>query len=98
VVSRIHVDDLAALAEAALLSEAEGSWPVADDLPCASAEIIDWCAGSLGIEKNAGAREFNLAGRRVDGSKVRGILGVALAYPTWKEGVPACLAAEVSLN
>ena len=42
VVSRIHVDDLAALAEAGLLCDASGAWPVADELPCASAEIAAW--------------------------------------------------------
>ena len=35
-VSRIHVDDLAALAEAALLSPLEGAFPVADRLSCTS--------------------------------------------------------------
>ena len=35
-VSRIHVDDLAAHVEAALLSDITGAWPVADEHPCTS--------------------------------------------------------------
>ncbi len=39
-VSRIHVDDLARLAEAAMCSELTGAYPVADEEPCnASREI-----------------------------------------------------------
>lgn len=95
VVSRIHVDDLAAIAEAALFSELEGAWPVADDLPCASAEILDWCGQLPGTVPSVETTlEFAVAGRRVDGSRIRQLLGVNLVYPTWKTGVPACLAAE----
>lgn len=98
VVSRIHADDLAALCDAGLLSEAEGAWPVADDLPCSSAEIMDWCARQAGAGvAPSPSREFPVSGRRVDGTAVRRQLGVQLQYPTWHEGVPACIAAENSV-
>jgi nucleoside-diphosphate-sugar epimerase len=88
IVSRIHVDDLAAHAEAGLYSDAKGAWPVADEAPCSSAEIAE----SLGIQP--GGMEFKIAGRRVDGRKIREILGIKLKYPTWKTGIPASLSEE----
>lgn len=95
VVSRIHVDDLAALAEAGLLSDVSGAWPVADDLPCASAEIGSWLARLLGLPVSAGEqRKITISGRRVDGSAIRILLGVVLDYPTWQSGILASLAEE----
>ena len=41
IVSRIHVEDLAAIVEAGLFSDVQGAWPVADDVPCSSAEIAE---------------------------------------------------------
>jgi nucleoside-diphosphate-sugar epimerase len=89
VVSRIHVDDLAAHAEAGLFADIKGAWPVADDAPCSSAEIAEW----LGIQLND-AREFTIAGRRVDGRKIREILGIKLNYSTWETGIPASIKEE----
>lgn len=98
VVSRIHVEDLAAIADAALWSDISGAWPVADDYPCPSSQIIDWCAQYPGPDGGtAGAQspeQLNISGRRVSGGKIRALLGVALAYPTWKTGIPACLTEE----
>jgi len=95
VVSRIHVDDLAALAEAGLFSELSGAWPVADELPCASAEIAAWLRGVLGLpEIQAVENEFTVSGRKVDGSEVRKLLGVRLAYATWQAGLLASLVEE----
>jgi len=91
VVSRIHVDDLAALVDAALWSDLGGAWPVADDLPCSSAEIIEWCLGAAPAPGGATIR-----GRRVNGRKIRELLGVELAYPSWKTGIPAALKEEES--
>ena len=47
VVSRIHVDDLAAVLEAGILSNIEGAGLLADDHPCSSEEIAAWCARLL---------------------------------------------------
>lgn len=98
-VSRIHVDDLAALAEAGLFSDLEGAFPVADDAPCSSDEIAAWCREYLGlplfgIRPSQAWREPAIAGRRVDGRKVRQLLGVTLKYPAWEAGLQASLAAE----
>jgi nucleoside-diphosphate-sugar epimerase len=95
VVSRVHVDDLAAITDAALFSDLGGAWPVADERPCSSAEILDWCrrVGGAGNSLEC-PREFPISGRKVDGRKVRELLGVPLKYPSWETGVLACLAEE----
>lgn len=93
IVSRIHVDDLAALADASLFSVAEGSWPVADELPCSSDEIIAALDPSAAVE-----RTFPTAGRRVDGRKIPKILNVELKYTTWRTGIPASIAEEKKGN
>src|SRR5579863_1007681 len=94
VTSRIHVDDLAAIVEAGLFADVQGAWPVADDAPCSTAEIVRWCAEFLHPEgavhsENGGQA---VAGRNVDGRKLREILGVALKYPSWESGIVASLA------
>ena len=90
VVSRIHVDDLAALACAALLSDLEGAWPVGDDLPCPSAEIIAWCTGGTSLPIG----DAMIRGRRVNGRRIRELLDVELRYPSWKTGILAALTEE----
>jgi nucleoside-diphosphate-sugar epimerase len=91
-VSRIHVDDLAAHCEAGLLSEATGAYPVADEEPCTSTEIAQFCARLLNLplpESQAEARATS--GRNVDGSAIRRLLGVTLTYPSYRVGIPASL-------
>ena len=97
--SRIHVDDLAAMAAAAVLGELTGAWPVADEAPSTNLEITRFCCDLLGVAMPesvaAGALdETRRADRRVDGSEVRRRLGVVLQYPSYRFGVPAALAAS----
>lgn len=95
VTSRIHVDDLAAVIEAGVLSNLTGAWPLADDYPCATAEVAEWCAGILGVDLNSQWNEkIPVQGRRVDGRKIRELLGVELRYPKYDTGTLACLAEE----
>jgi len=98
-VSRIHVDDLAAHAEAALLSSIQGAWPVADEEPCTSLQAAEFCSGLFGssLPSRVPARqlgETRRSDRQVDGSAIRKVLGISLRYPSYKTGFPACLAAE----
>lgn len=98
-VSRIHVDDLAALCEAALLTEITGRFPVGDEAPSTSRELAEFCAARLGVPMPQEADPATLdetrrADRRVDGSAIRRALGVVLRYPTYREGIAACLAEE----
>ncbi len=100
-VSRIHVDDLAAQAYAALLSDLEGAYPVADEEPCTSLEAARFCSQLLKLPLPPSAPAASLgetrrADRRVNGSAVRQLLHVPLRYPSYKVGFPACLAAEMS--
>jgi nucleoside-diphosphate-sugar epimerase len=95
-VSRIHVDDLAAHVEAALFSEVTGAYPVADEDPCTSREIAQFCAGLLGQPlpssvTTSEAGRTKRANRRVDGGAIRRLLGVRLRYASYRAGVPAAL-------
>jgi len=98
-VSRIHVDDLAAHAEAALISGLEGAYPVADEEPCTSLDIAKFCAGLLNIPRQnpilrPSQRIARFASnRRVDGSAIRMALGLTLTYPSYRVGIPASLPA-----
>ncbi len=99
IVSRIHVDDLAALAEAALFSDLTGAWPVADQHPCSTAEIVDWYSQ----EFDGGAfkpmrQDFSIHGRRVDGTAIWRKLGAEIKYPSWQTGLPASIAEEGYLD
>lgn len=94
IVSRVHVEDLAEHALCALQSEAEGAFPVADAAPCPSREVAAWTCARLGRPLVEGDPAPPRRGRRVDGRAVRELLGLALRYPSYREGVAACLAVE----
>ena len=98
-VSRVHVDDLAAHAEKALLSDLTGAYPVADEGPCSSREIAEFCADLLGLPlpESVGKEklsETRRSDRRVDGSAIRRLLGIELRYPSYRQGIPAALREE----
>ncbi|MBK5293175.1 MAG: hypothetical protein JJE04_16065 [Acidobacteriia bacterium] len=95
-VSRIHVDDLAAHAEAALLSEVTGAFPVADEDSCRAVEIARFCACLMGVAMPLSGQDLpgedtRRADRRVDGSAIRRLLNVDLLYPSYRTGIPAAL-------
>jgi nucleoside-diphosphate-sugar epimerase len=96
-VSRIYVDDLAAHAEAALLSSIVGAYPVADEEPCTSRQMAEFCAGLLGVPLGPGHEQPSRfsSNRRVDGSAIRRLLGITLQYPSYRTGVPAALRASL---
>jgi nucleoside-diphosphate-sugar epimerase len=101
-VSRIHVDDLAAHAEAALLSDLEGAYPVADEEPCTTREIAEFCARLLRLpsvpQPAPGTKARTTSNRRVDGSAIRHALGITLAYPSYRTGIPASLTGRPNLS
>ncbi len=95
IVSRIHVDDLAALIHAGLDSPIEGRWPVADEEPCSSDEIIQWCEKLLAVTARKSNSDTGATpGRRVDGRKICELLKIRLKYASWRTGVPASLGEE----
>ena len=98
-VSRIHADDLAALAEAALFSDLRGAWPVADLEPARQRDIAAFVCALLGCPMPAGAAPESLhrtlrSSRRVDGRAVFRAHSLELRFPSFRQGIPACLAAE----
>ncbi len=95
-VSRIHVDDLVTHVEAALFSSMTGAFPVADEEPCASREIAEFCSRLLHLDMPPEARgaelgETRQSDRRVDGSAIRRALKIQLRYPSYRDGIPASL-------
>jgi nucleoside-diphosphate-sugar epimerase len=95
-VSRIHVEDLATHCEAALFSDLSGAWPVADEYPCTTMEVAEFCAERYGYAMPpsvhpAALHHTRQANRRVDGSAIRRLLGITLAYPSFREGIPASM-------
>jgi nucleoside-diphosphate-sugar epimerase len=97
-VSRIHVDDLAAICEAALASEITGAYPVADEEPCTARQMAAFCADLLGLPvpeptDPAALHRTRQVDRRVDGRAILRLLGLTLRYPSYRTGVPAALAA-----
>lgn len=100
-ISRVHVEDLAAVAEAGLLSGLQGAYPVADRTPCPAREIAEYCAGLLGLPAPVASAvelvpETRRTNRRVDGTAIFARLGVEMRYPGYREGIAQALAAEAA--
>ena len=100
VVSRVHVVDLAALCLAALdRGLRDVAFPVADDAPVPQAEVVRWLVARLGVAPPTtvaigDAPETLRHDRSVDNRAVKAALGVALRFPTYREGFEDCLAHE----
>ncbi len=105
VFSRIHVDDIAQVLAASIASPAPGAYNVADDEPAPPQDVIAYAASLLDAplppevpfeeaELSPMARSFYAESKRVRNDKIRNQLGVALLYPTYREGLQAILAAE----
>ena len=103
VFSRIHVEDVAGTVLLAL-SRARGGaiYNVADDLPASTGEVVAFACELLGEPAppvvpwddvaptmSAMARSFYSENRRVRNDKIKNELGVALRYPTYKDGLRA---------
>jgi len=106
-VSRIHVEDLVAVALAlgdALAAATPGTvrvHVVGDALPTTLREHADGVAEMLGLPPPPSvpaerAPETLRGNRRVNGARVLGELGLQLRHPTWREGLAACLAVEAA--
>jgi nucleoside-diphosphate-sugar epimerase len=95
-ISRIHVDDLAAIIRAALDANLTGAFPVADDEPCSQLEMARFIAELTGLPMPPSvppeqADETRRGDRRVDGRAIRRLLGVELRRPSYRVGVPMAL-------
>lgn len=103
VFSRIHVDDIATGVIAGLTAP-PGAYNLADDLPCSQNTVIEEACRLSNLPlpplqslDEAGlspmAREFYSENRRVANGKAKRLLGWRPRYPTWREGLRACLEA-----
>lgn len=105
VFSRIHVDDLTAALEASIARpRAGGVYNVCDDEPTPPQDVIAEAARLLGVEPPpetaydaasmpAASQRFFAESKRVSNARAKAELGWRPAYPTYREGLRAILAA-----
>ncbi|WP_316976096.1 SDR family oxidoreductase [Shumkonia mesophila] len=105
---RIHVDDIATVLMASMAKPDPGAiYNLCDDEPAAPAEVIAFACRLLGVAPpppvafdeaaktmSPMALSFWRDNRRVDNGRIKRDLGVGLAYPSYREGLAAILAAE----
>lgn len=108
VFSRIHVDDIAAALEAAILGHARDPvFNLADDEPAATPDVVEYAAGLLRLAPpprteiadpsiSPRLRAMYSECRRVSNRRMKARLLPQLAYPTYREGLQAILDAENS--
>lgn len=106
VFSRIHRDDIATVLEASIDRPAPGTiYNVCDDNAAPPQQVIGYAAKLLGMEPpeevaiedaemSPMAASFYAESKRVSNRRIREELGVALAYPSYHEGLAATLAEE----
>lgn len=104
--SRIHVEDIAGTLRASMHRPDPGAvYTVADDEPAASADVITYAAGLLGMAPpplepfdpatlSPMAASFYGESKRVDNGRIKRDLGVRLRYPDYRTGLSAQLRAE----
>lgn len=104
VFSRIHVEDITKGVLAGLDAPA-GAYNLADDLPCSQNAVIEEASRLLGLpppplqtleeaQLSPMARAFYAENRRVANGRAKRVLGWTPRYPTYREGLRACLRAE----
>lgn len=103
VFSRIHVDDIAAVVAASMARPRPGAiYNVCDDEAAPPQDVVAHAAGLLGVDPppeisfadadlSPMARSFFADSKRVRNDLIKSELGVALAYPTYREGLAGLL-------
>ena len=104
VFSRIHVDDIAAVLQASIARPRPGAaYNLCDDEAAPPQEVVAFACALLGreapplvpfeaAELSDMARSFYRDNKRVSNARIKDELGVALAYPSYREGLRAILA------
>lgn len=104
--SRIHVEDIAQILATSIQKPHAGAiYNVADDYPAPSHEVIAYACEMLGkpippLLDYASAdlapitTSFYADNKRVRNDRIKDELGITLKYPTFREGLLACRAAE----
>jgi nucleoside-diphosphate-sugar epimerase len=102
VFNRIHVDDIGQIVGRAARVKLEGIYNVTDDLPAPPQDVIAYGAELMAMPPPSAidfelahlspmARSFYSENKRVDNKAIKSALGVNLLYPSYKEGLKACL-------
>jgi nucleoside-diphosphate-sugar epimerase len=87
-----HLEDAAAFVLAALDVAAPGAIHHGSDAhPARRREVVEWIAARLGIPPPRSEKARRGPNRRVLSAGTREALGVALAYPSFREGLLALL-------
>jgi hypothetical protein len=106
--NRIHVDDIAGILKASMSKPDAGrAYNVADDLAAPSHELIKTACEMLGLpvppllpydeaDMAPIARSFYVDNKRIRNDRIKAELSYVLKYPTYIEGLQACLDAEES--
>lgn len=106
VFNRVHVEDIARALEAGMAGRGRHDiYNVADDEPAPPQDVITYAADLMGLPAppeiafetaalSDMARSFYLSNRRVSNARMKGDLGVRLAYPNFREGLQAIARAE----
>ena len=106
VFSRIHVTDIASVLEASMRKPRAGAiYNVADDEPAAPGDVVAYAAKMIGVapppeidfedaDLTPMARSFYEGSRRIGNALIKSELGVALRYPTYREGLASLLPRE----
>ncbi len=102
-ISRVHVEDLATALFALLQrDDARGAtYVTGDDAPAPHAEVIGWLCETMRLPAPPPASEREIDetlrhDRRVDPSRIRALLHLTPAYPSYREGFAQCLRADAS--
>jgi nucleoside-diphosphate-sugar epimerase len=104
VFSRVHVDDIIQALSLSMIQPSPGGgiWNVCDDLPASGNAVIEYACDLLGVpwppllrldnpSLTPMMRSFYAASRRVSNGRIKRDLGWKLRYPTFREGLMACL-------
>ena len=103
VFSRVHRDDIAAALELSIACPRPGAiYNICDDEPAPADEVLVYAAQLLNIDPppavafedtnlSPAAQRFYAECKRVSNAQVKAELGWLLEYPTYREGLAACL-------
>jgi nucleoside-diphosphate-sugar epimerase len=103
VFSRIHVEDIATILEASIAGPNPGAiYNVCDDEPAPAHEVVEYAAKLLNMSPpplerfedaapsmSEMALSFYADAKRVKNARIKSELGIALRYPTYREGLTA---------
>lgn len=103
VFNRAHVEDIATVLKASMQQPNPGAiYNIADDEPAPPQDVLAYAAELMGLdipplvpfeeaEMTEMARSFYSDNKRVSNKRIKQELGITLKYPTYREGIKACL-------